>query len=121
MNMNKLGTMFVSILICGCSQVEDKCAHFPSAYVRSNITLSNFEKAPIAQPEIRMALATIRKCYQRNRYIGFDNSLKIRQALKHRGDRYLIVAELDGVSDLLLVFEIDRNGSVISSYQKSTL
>jgi hypothetical protein len=115
----RLGAMLAALVSYGCSQATIKCANFPFGYKRMNIVTSTFKEVRLDLPEIKRSLLTIQECYPSHRYMEFNNKLEIKYALRFRDNAYLVVAELDGVSDLILMFEIDREGEIIGSYQGS--
>jgi hypothetical protein len=111
----------IFILCSGCSQAASKCTKFPSQYLRNDVLISKSEPVPFDTPALKVAVTTVKSCYYYNPYMGFDNELKIEQAIKYKGSIYFITASLDGVSDLLLLFQVNKKGNVIASYQSSTL
>jgi hypothetical protein len=120
MNLQKTGILLVTALtLSGCARKIDECAYFPKEYPRNNIPVSKMKQIKPNLPHIEIALATIQRCYASHAYMGFDNSLKVWKIVKDEHNMYFVVAELEGVSDLIIIFKVDQGGNIIASYQDS--
>ena len=104
---------------CGCSQQVDQCAYFSSKYPRIRLSPANVSEVSLDLPAIKKSTASIAECYPKNAYMGFHNKIQIIEALRDNESGYFVIAELDGVSELILVFKVNSQGRIIGSYQGS--
>jgi hypothetical protein len=107
--------------IYGCSQQANQCGYFSAQYPKISLPPAGLSKVPLDLPVIKKASQLVEKCYPKNNYMGFDNKIQIQEALLGKNDEYFIVAQLDGVSDLILVFKANSDGRIVGSYQSSMM
>ena len=65
-------------------------------------------------------LGNIQRCWAENPYGGAQHSLALTDARKLSATRYYVAFEPLGITDVQLVFLIDRKDGVIGAFQRST-
>jgi len=53
--------------------------------------------------------------------MALDYTMEIRDHRVLDNRFYLVIAELHGADDLMLIFKVDESGNVVGSYQRSML
>lgn len=119
MKITKTSILILILAACGCSQQVNQCAHFSSKYPRIRLSPAELSEVALDLPAIKRSIASIAECYPKSAYMGIHNKIEIREALRHNGNEYFVIAQLDGVSELILVFKVNSQGRIIGSYQSS--
>jgi hypothetical protein len=108
-----------AFILFGCVDGE-KCKTFPSEYDVLDEPVYRMKITHNIPAKLTRSLDLIKKCYPLKKYPTSESGITF-ENVRLYGDRYLILYEIEGVSDVRIAFLVDSEGEVLKSFQFGTL
>jgi hypothetical protein len=96
------------------------CAYTGGGYDRLNHDVLRLPSYSVEQVPNEV-IGAIQKCWAAHPYGGPQHSIQLVDARKMPSGGYYILFEPLGITDIQLVFQVERTGSVVRAFQYSTL